>query len=119
MGRTTGAIPGIGNVINGVTEMVLGSAVLVKNQPGCRSGSDSFASGAVSGDPAGNQHRFLSVSGSSGAAGSGPADGGLSPHHGRKHRNASETAADGGGAVSAYHCHSGRFSGIASPERVV
>ena len=34
VGRTAGAIPGIGNVINGVTEMVLGSAVLVKNSLG-------------------------------------------------------------------------------------
>ncbi len=34
LGRTAGAIPGIGNMINGVTEMVLGSAVLVKNSLG-------------------------------------------------------------------------------------
>lgn len=34
VGRTAGAIPGIGNMINGVTEMVLGSAVLVKNSLG-------------------------------------------------------------------------------------
>lgn len=34
VGRTAGAIPGIGNLINGVTEMVLGSAVLVKNSLG-------------------------------------------------------------------------------------
>lgn len=34
VGRTAGAIPGMGNMINGVTEMVLGSAVLVKNSLG-------------------------------------------------------------------------------------
>lgn len=31
IGKTAEAIPGIGNIINGVTEMVLGSAVLIKN----------------------------------------------------------------------------------------
>ena len=31
IGKTAGAIPGVGNAINSVTEMVIGSAVLVKN----------------------------------------------------------------------------------------
>lgn len=31
IGKTAGAIPGLGNVINSVTEMVIGSAVLVRN----------------------------------------------------------------------------------------
>lgn len=31
IGKTAGAIPGVGNILNGVTEMVLGSAVLIKN----------------------------------------------------------------------------------------
>lgn len=31
IGRTAGAIPGIGNVVNAVTEMVIGSAVLIRN----------------------------------------------------------------------------------------
>lgn len=32
--RTVGAVPGLGNVFNGVTEVVLGSAVLIKNAVG-------------------------------------------------------------------------------------
>ena len=31
IGRTAGAIPGVGNLFSGVTEVVLGSAVLIKN----------------------------------------------------------------------------------------
>lgn len=31
VGRTAGAIPGIGNAVNAVTEMILGSAVLIRN----------------------------------------------------------------------------------------
>lgn len=31
IGRTAGAIPGIGNAVNAVTEMVIGSAVLIRN----------------------------------------------------------------------------------------
>lgn len=31
LGKTAGAIPGIGNIFSGITEMVLGSAVLIKN----------------------------------------------------------------------------------------
>lgn len=34
VGRTAGAIPGVGNAINAVTEMVLGSAVLIRNCAG-------------------------------------------------------------------------------------
>ena len=37
IGRTAESIPGIGNLINGVTEMVLGSAVLIKNCLGAAS----------------------------------------------------------------------------------
>lgn len=31
VGRTAGAIPGVGNAVNAVTEMILGSAVLIRN----------------------------------------------------------------------------------------
>ena len=31
IGKTAGAIPGIGNIFRGITEMVLGSAILIKN----------------------------------------------------------------------------------------
>lgn len=31
LGKTAGAIPGLGNIFTGITEMVLGSAVLIKN----------------------------------------------------------------------------------------
>lgn len=31
LGRTAGAIPGVGNAVNAVTEMILGSAVLIRN----------------------------------------------------------------------------------------
>ena len=31
IGKTAGAIPGIGNIFSGITEMVLGSAILIKN----------------------------------------------------------------------------------------
>ena len=31
LGRTAGAIPGVGNAVNAVTEMVIGSAVLIRN----------------------------------------------------------------------------------------
>lgn len=34
LGRTVGSIPGIGNIFSGVTEVVLGSAVLIKNAVG-------------------------------------------------------------------------------------
>ena len=35
IGKTAAAIPGVGNVINGVTEVALGTAVLIQEQLGC------------------------------------------------------------------------------------
>lgn len=37
IGKTAGAIPGIGNIFSGITEMVLGSAMLIKNCLGAAS----------------------------------------------------------------------------------
>ena len=43
VGKTAEAIPGVGNLFSGVTEMVLGSAVLIKNCLGAGSIDHSFA----------------------------------------------------------------------------
>ena len=107
IGRTAGAIPGVGNLFSGVTEVVLGSAVLIKN--GLR---DPSAGGCSASLPNGNQRTCLSVSGCCGAAGDGQADGRVHPHDGRESWAAGEASADHGDSVFADHSDSGRFPAI-------
>ena len=101
IGRTAGAIPGVGNLFSGVTEVVLGSAVLIKNclgaaaivilllagaAPLCRMGISALA------------YQFL--------------DGRVHPHDGRESWAAGEASANHGDSVFADHSDSGRFPAI-------
>ena len=104
IGRTAGAIPGVGNLFSGVTEVVLGSAVLIKNglgaaaivilllagaAPLCRMGISALA------------YQFLAA-----------VDGRVHPHDGRESWAAGEASADHGDSVFADHSDSGRFPAI-------
>ena len=71
LGKAAGALPGVGNAVNMVTELVLTSAVLVRN---CLGVVILFGSRGRSGDPLWNFVPALSISGSNSAASLGKKD---------------------------------------------
>ena len=83
LGKAAGALPGVGNAVNMVTELVLTSAVLVRNCLGVVILFAFVAAGAA-GDPLWNFVPALSISGSNSAASLGKKDRRFTCNDGRR-----------------------------------
>ena len=111
IGKTASALPGVGNAIDAVTEMVIGSAALIRNCVGAVAVVILFSLRAGTGHSGGSYRIRLPFSGSLGAARVRPAHGGMPERYGHRLRPAAEGADYHGGAVYAHHSHTGGDGG--------